>query len=235
MTVAVFSDVHGNIYALEAVIRHLKSRRPDAVVFLGDIAATGLYPSECIALLSELHPAIWLKGNTDAWPEEPEPEGQPADEREEFLRAAWRFLCASLSPANAALLAGLPRTGVLSFGRIEVRFYHGSPVSFSDPVLAEMTEAELAEKFHGVECDVAAVGHTHRRMRLRSGGIEAVNPGAVGYPLDRDLRAGYGILSLGEPVWRWEQVNVEYPVESYRADLYATRHGFERRLLDFLS
>ncbi len=235
MTVAVFSDVHGNVYALEAVIRHLKSRRPDSVAFLGDLVATGLYPAECIALLSELHPEIWLKGNTDAWPEQPEPDRPPADEREEMIHAVWRFLRASLTPANAALLAERPYIGALSFGRTEVRFYHGSPVSLSDPIQPGTTEAEIAEKFRGIECDVAAVGHTHHRMRLQAGPITVVNPGAVGYPFDGDLRAGYGLLSLEERGWSWEQVNVEYPVESYRADLRATRHGFERMVLEFLA
>ena len=66
MKIAVFSDVHANISALEAILNDIQSSNIDLYAFLGDLVINGPSPKQVFETIRKLNPGVWIKGNTDA-------------------------------------------------------------------------------------------------------------------------------------------------------------------------
>ena len=183
---ALLYDIHGNLPALEAVLADARTAGARRWLLGGDYALFGAWPAETVARLLELEPATWVRGNVDRWTADPQ--DAPDDEAIQAAIAACR---AALGEDDAARLGALPfdaREG-------ETRFCHASPVSDLRSFLPEPEDDEpelLAEAGDGVARLV--FGHTHLPFRRVADGIELVNPGSVGMPLDGDHRAAYALL-----------------------------------------
>lgn len=190
MRVALLSDIHGNLTALEAVLTDLELQRPDHVVCLGDVAKGGPQPHLVARRLAGLGWPVVL-GNTDAWLLDPRPFGGE-DARRQRIDAIGRWCAAQLEAADRAYLQAFrPTIGVpLGNGRA-LLCYHGSPRSFDDLILPTVSEHELAAFFAGHSADVFAGGHTHQPMVRRHGAALVLNAGSVGRAL--------GAASPGEP------------------------------------
>ena len=178
MRVAVLSDIHGNLPALEAVLEEVAREKPDLIVVCGDVAS-GPLPVESIELLMDLRDARFLHGNADrslvaafdgnAKPELP---GPAAD-----------WAAAQLSRRHRDFLASFPervRLDIDGLGR--VLFCHGSPRSDLEIMTAATPSARLLELIGGADADVVVCGHTHMQFDRTEGGVRVVNPGSVGMP-----------------------------------------------------
>ena len=90
MRLAVFGDIHGNLPAFEAVLADIRGQSPDALLCLGDVAASGAWPGECIQLLETLNcPAVLGNADEDMLKPRPfEPRGFP-DEQEIYDLDEW--------------------------------------------------------------------------------------------------------------------------------------------------
>lgn len=213
MKIALISDIHGNLYALEAVLKDMKKQRVGLTVFLGDLVYGGVYPSECVSLIANIDPLIAIKGNADGWLDD-RGDGPPNDHRAEIQSWVQR----RLRQPEIALIQGFKPRDLIDHRGHLLSFCHGSPLSPDDRIYPEDDEEETRAKFRSVRVEVAAVGHTHVRMDLPLGSIRVINPGAVGISNDGDTRAAYGILTIDKTV-EYEQRNIEYPIERYVADL----------------
>lgn len=216
MRIALISDIHGNLYALEAVLKDLKKQHVGLTVFLGDLVHGGIYPSECVSLLAGIDPLIAIEGNTDAWFD-----GQGAGAPRDFRGEVHSWVERRLRQREIAVIRGFKRGDCINHHDHLLCFYHGSPHSSSDRIYAEDDEEETLQKFRSVKTEVAAVGHTHVRMDISLGSTRVINPGAVGISNDGDTRAAYGILTIGKTI-EYEQRNIEYPIERYAAQLMQT-------------
>jgi len=177
---ALLYDVHGNLPALEAVLDDCSA---DRYLLGGDYTCFGAWPRETVARLRQLD-AEWIRGNVDRWmvddSDVPEPV-RPLVERSREL------LGEELARELAALPESTTRDGTL--------YCHASPLSDMDSFLPEPDERD-AERLMGVEASRVVFGHTHLQFeRAGPGGIELVNPGSVGMPLDGDRRAAYAIVA----------------------------------------
>jgi len=171
-------DVHGNLLALEAVLEDCPAER---FLLGGDHVGFGAWPRETAARLDELD-ADWIRGNVDRWlvdaPDAPEPMLGVIERSREL---AGEELCRRL----AALPESTANGGTL--------YCHASPLSDMDGFYPEPQDSD-AERLMGVEAERVVMGHTHLQFaRTGPGGIELVNPGSVGIPLDGDRRAAYAI------------------------------------------
>jgi len=180
MRVAVLSDIHGVLPALEAVLAEPDVAAADRVVLTGDLA-TGPLPVETLDMLGELgERAVWVRGNADrelvefrrgTRTEDPDPVTPWAAEQ--------------LRGDQVDLLAGLPLTVSLQVdGLGQVTFCHATPRDDEEIVVVDSRLGRWAEVFAGLDASVKAVvcGHTHMPfMRLADRRI-AVNPGSVGMP-----------------------------------------------------
>ena len=218
--IALLSDVHGNLPALEAVLADVDRAAPDEIWCLGDLVGYGAHPDECVALAAE-RCDLCLIGNHD-------------------LVVLGELDIREFSP-NAATAARWTRDRIgpetIDFlGRLEpqrpdgaIGLYHASP---RDPVWEYVLSTLQADAcMDAMDARVAAIGHSHvalhfsRRDRKRVVGEQAppgtevdvssgdwlINPGAVGQPRDGDPRAAWLLLDLAE--WRASWKRVPYPIE----------------------
>ena len=176
MRIAVLSDIHGNLLALDAVMTDLESQGVDQVWCGGDLGWGGPWASECIARVRE---AGWktVKGNTDVWiTGDPQTIDDP-DQRKQFQDIASAH---NIPKEDAEWLTDLP---LGHNGPGSLLLVHGTPQS---PFTAPMPDAPAAEfvPYEG-KASVVIYGHVHYGFvrRLTDGTIVA-NPGSVGLPMD---------------------------------------------------
>jgi diadenosine tetraphosphatase ApaH/serine/threonine PP2A family protein phosphatase len=225
--IAVISDVHANLYALEAVLAEIDRDPPDELWCLGDTVGYGPRPNECCALVRDRCSRI-LAGNHDlvalgspnVGVEDFNPEAASASiwtERE--LTEESRSFLSALEPRDEA---------------DGVQLFHGSP---RDPVWEYvLTDESIVESFAVTSAPLVLVGHSHIALALchedgdvrggvaRGGGeLELasgrwlLNPGSVGQPRDGDARAAHLRLDLTQRTARFERV--AYPVERTQAEI----------------
>lgn len=227
MRVAVFSDVHGNVRALEAVLAEIEGRGPfDAVVNAGDLVYGGPRPREAIDLLMRRGDPTVL-GNTDVWIGGMEPGGGET--------VAWARR--QLEPGHEAFIRGLPPAHRIEPpGGPPLVVVHATPTSLSDLIVPDAPEHAVRAVFEQARTRALVYGHIHRAyVREVAGGV-IVNAGAVGFPFDGDPRASFAVLRLEDGRWRAENIRVPYDHEAVAKELAASSHPdgrtFARRLLN---
>lgn len=176
MRIAILSDVHGNLLALDAVMTDIESQSPDEVWCGGDIGWVGPWASECI---ERVRAAGWptVKGNTDVWiTGDPQTVEDPA-ERTELEAIAEQH---AISDQDAQWLLNLP----LGYsGKGSVLLVHGTPNS---PFVGPMPD-DAATEFDPYlgQASLVVYGHVHRAfVRRLADGTIVCNTGSVGLPMD---------------------------------------------------
>jgi predicted phosphodiesterase len=173
-------DIHGNLPALEAVLADAAD--VDEFLLGGDYATFGAWPVETVERLRELD-AEWIRGNVDRWLVD---SSDVPEFMTELVERSREMIGAELSRELAALPESTVRGGTL--------YCHASPVSDMDSFYPEPHDTD-AERLLGVEARRVVFGHTHLAFqRPGPAGIELVNPGSVGMPLDGDHRAAYAVI-----------------------------------------
>jgi protein phosphatase len=181
LRVALISDLHGNLPALETVLAELDDDRVDELVCLGDVAV-GPYPSETIARLRGLDCHV-VQGNWDDWLAHgiPELEG----EQGAMLVDQGRWWGAKLSADDRAYLDALPATLELPFDAEALYCFHGSPRSHSDAITPETADDRLESLLGDRQETLLAGGHTHLQFTRPYRHSIFINPGSVGLPFNR--------------------------------------------------
>jgi putative phosphoesterase len=194
--VAVLTDIHGNLLALEASLDAIAELGVDAVYCGGDLVGYGPRPNEVCRLIEERGiPTIY--GNYDyAIGRDLEDCGcayVTQHDRELGQRSvAWTL--AHTDQHSKDFMRGLPFDLRFELGERLVRLVHGSPRKVNE-YLFEDKPARTFERIAALaDCDVLVFGHTHRPWIHEYGGVLFVNCGSVGKPKDRDPRAGFAVL-----------------------------------------
>jgi putative phosphoesterase len=184
MRVAVLADIHGNLPALQAVLRDVDDAGVDAVVLVGDLA-DGPMPAQTLDALEQLgERAIWVRGNTDrgladAFDGSFVPTGLAANAPPEYF--AW---CASrIGRAHRDRLASLPMSVTLDIGGLgQVGFYHGTPRDDNEFILVDSPLSRYREAFASAPEPTVVIGHTHMPFDRLADTRRVINPGSVGLP-----------------------------------------------------
>lgn len=220
MRIAIISDIHSNLEALQKTVEIIHTMNTNTVVCLGDIVGYGANPKECLKLVCELTPYI-LMGNHDQ---------AAADLRylNNFtpyaqLAAVWTNNV--LSESEREKLLSLPMNIELE----GINFVHSSPHKPEEWNYVA-TEEEAFFNFQHMKTDICFIGHTHlaeiytndydsmdsynssRSIKLTKGKKYIINPGSVGQPRDIDWRSSFGILDTETSVF--EFVRSEYDAKS---------------------
>lgn len=212
MNIVILSDIHGNYIALEAVLRDMQQQMIDHIICLGDVAATGAQPHECVQRLGELD-AAFVVGNTDAWLLDPQPfeEGASANFDDAFMRKVHEtdlWCVEQLTHADLDLMRTFESTIPLAMDEsFHALFYHGSPRSFHEQIVATTPNAKLEPMFAEHYADLLCGGHTHQPFVRRVHQSMLMNPGSVGLPYER-IR---GTDETRNPPW------AEYAIVRYEA------------------
>jgi putative phosphoesterase len=189
MRIALISDIHGNLLALEAVLTELQNENIDQFICLGDVALFGPQPREVLARLRGLAGTMVL-GNTDAWALGPGPsEMRDEDSLRFFDVESWG--AQQLSPTDLEYMSSFrPVVEVHLDKETNLLCYHGSPRAIEDLILATTADEELEAMLSGHQADVMAGGHSHAQMLRRFGATTLINPGSTGLPFVADLLTG---------------------------------------------
>lgn len=231
MKIAIFSDVHGNLTALEAVLADIKQHSPDLVIFAGDLCTDGARPAECMKRLrSESISSI--HGNTDL-----ELSNQPLLSRDVNIEETFRemqirdnvdWTWAQLSEEERAWLRTLPfhrRVSPTSHPKDDLFIVHANPKdvnrhilppeSMQDDLYGEVRQPddapelkEMLDELRGM----VAFGHLHIPSVRHWGDVTLVNISSVSLPLDGDQRAKYGLLTWNDG-WDIEHRHIDYDVD----------------------
>jgi putative phosphoesterase len=204
-TVAALYDVHGNLPALEAVLRELGALQPDLVIVGGDVAL-GPMPRETLERLLALGARVrFVRGNAD----------REAADGSGGHGGAW--VAQRLTADLRDLLGRLPLTehvDVDGLGRVV--FCHATPRSDEEIVTRATPEDRLGEVLTEVDADVVVCGHVHVRYDRTVAGKRIVNPGSVGLPYEGEPGAYWALLGPTASFRRTEY-DVPAAVESIRA------------------
>jgi predicted phosphodiesterase len=222
MRVAVISDIHGNVMALDAVLADLSGEVIDRGVCLGDAVQGGAQPKETVARLRELGWPI-VMGNADAWLLTGEETGDQGSATP-WMLAVREWSIGHLSEEDRALIGGFRPTVEFALpGGRRLLCAHGTPRSFDDIIVPETPDAEVVEMIGPVDGAIVCGGHTHTQQLRQLGESFYFNPGSVGLPFRRDLAespprvarwAEYAVLTAAEDGGvRIEFRRVAYDVE----------------------
>jgi predicted phosphodiesterase len=206
MRVALISDLHANVPALEAVLRDARDAGVDQIVCLGDVATLGPHPQEILARLRDLRCPCIL-GNHDEFLLDPPlirryTEAPVVVDSVDWCRAR-------VSATDLAFLRGFSRTLELPLeGGASLFLFHGTVRSNMETLIATTPADEVDEMLEGRRAAVLAGGHTHVQMLRQHRGMWIVNPGSVGLPFRE-------VVDRGPPTLL---PDAEYAIVEARAD-----------------
>jgi predicted phosphodiesterase len=204
MRIAVLSDVHGNLLALDAVLADIGTRSVDLIVNLGDLLSGGLQPRETADRLLEVD-LLTVRGNH---------ERQLLTMPRATMGRSDQLADETITDRHREWLAGLPVTLQVADG---VLAFHGSPTddlvylleTVEETGARPATDQEVMERLGSfTEWPLLLCGHTHlQRIRgLPRGGV-VVNPGSVGWPAYADDEPHAHVMEAGTPHARYAVVD----------------------------
>lgn len=224
MRVAIVSDSHGDLVALEAILADVQRMAPDRVVVAGDIAQGGPQPVEVMdRLLSLGWPMV--RGNSDDFLVQLAGETAVVPDLPAEVVARGRKSVDLLGPERIQALAKLPLSWnlrVAAFGTLTV--VHATPWSNEDVVLPTDASHVAERMLDEAAADALAYGHIHSPYQRQVGRRLLLSVGAVAGSNDSDPRPCYTILDFDSEVWA-EVRRVECPADE-RLAAYE-RAGFE--------
>jgi predicted phosphodiesterase len=223
--VAIVSDIHGNLLALDAVVTDIEKQSPDEIWCGGDLAWGGPWASECIQRVRE---AGWVtvKGNTDIWIA-----GDPQTITSEEDRELHRQLAAqhNISKDDATWLVNLP-LGHSAPGSILM--VHGTPQSPFEGPEPDAKAAEFAP--YQDQAKTVIFGHVHQAYTRRlADGTLVCNTGSVGFPADGET-ACYLVMDLEGPEVALKHRRVEFDRRAVIAEARRTPAPLGPRILEKL-
>ena len=229
MRIALISDVHANLPALEAVLGDIDTRSFDAIYHLGDLVGYAPWPNEVVALIRARNiPGVG--GNYDSTVATGYKHcgcryEDPVQEELSHLSYAWTL--GHVSAETRLYLGALPfrmdlRSGGGHRAGAQLILVHGTPTLntvYWTEDRPDTFASEMANRAGARAGDVLAFGHSHRPWQRTVAGIHFVNTGSVGRPKDGDWRACYAAVTLGEGTFDAEFVRVEYDIERAAAGI----------------
>ncbi len=206
MIIAIISDIHANLPALEAVIDKLPKH--DELFCLGDIVGYGPQPNEVIARLRELPPSVTLQGNHDAAVVSGDVEGFSTN-----AATAVEWTRRMVDSTSRDYLATLIPSARLQREGHTLALYHGSPRDpLNEYVFPGVTASDGRNLMKAASASIVLLGHTHMPMLYTFENGVLANPGSVGQPRDGDHRASFAILTISQEDVKFEVQRVEYTV-----------------------
>ncbi|MBZ5507325.1 MAG: metallophosphatase family protein [Acidobacteriia bacterium] len=222
MRIAIISDIHGNLTALDAVLADLRQQKPDVVFHGGDLVFGGCNPAEVIDCITQ---EGWqgVLGNTDEmlWDQQARAALEASAPK---LKPLFRALFDLCGPATTQMI-GKSRLAWLHELPTELRhenllLLHASPGNLWRAPMDTADNTELEATYGKLNAAIVVYCHIHRPFIRKVGTMTVCNTGSVGAPYDGDPRASYLLIDDGVSAIR----RVEYDVEKEAARLLSSSY-----------
>jgi len=221
MRVAVVSDIHGNLTALEAVIADLKDVSPDLIVHGGDLVASGFRPAEVVDRIRQLG---WpgVLGNTDEMLWNPDRLAALRDTRLRGLGEALRHIAIAtaerIGPERIDWLRTLPTTW--RSADLIISVVHASPEDLWRAPLLDASDENLECVYGSLRTAFVMYGHIHRSFIRTLPTQTVANCGSVSLSYDDDPRASYLVVENGKGIIRRVEYEIDREVIGLRQSQY---------------
>lgn len=245
MKIALFSDIHANLPALEACLKSIEEQKPDAVYCLGDLVGYNIWPNEVIheirkrgipTIAGNYDQGIGLSSDDCGCAYKTEPE-------KEMGKISISFTNSVVKPDERAYLRTLPAHIKIEFqlnqDKLNLLLVHGSPRKINEYLFEDRDEKSLLRIMEQADADIMCFGHTHKPYHriLPAGQTEvshyrhAVNIGSVGKPKDGNPKGGYVALTIQDnsSITRKDSIQVEFIRFDY--DIERAARAVENSLL----
>lgn len=245
MKIALFSDIHANLPALDAFFKDVDVRKPDSIYCLGDLVGYNIWANEVIHEIRKRNIPT-LAGNYDFGIGRMQNECGCAY-KTELEKAngsiSIAYTNSIINPEERAYLRTLPAHIKIEFqlhqNTLNVLLVHGSPRKINEYLFEDREEKSLLRIMELADADIMCFGHTHKPYHriLKSNTTEhhyyrhAINTGSVGKPKDHDARGGYVMLTINDnsSVLNKDSIHVEFIRFNY--DIERAAKGIEDSIL----
>lgn len=203
MKIAVISDIHGNLDALESVLEDIKQKGCSKIFCLGDIAMAGPEPEKTISRIKELMKSkdfYIIQGNTDKMLSVFSFDTYNAVlKTNAVMGAAYLADSRLLNEEEKRFLASLPEQKEIEICGIKILLVHGSPRANNENIYPDMKLEEIEEMIKGTDADVIFCGHTHTPCGYQTNTNQTVvNAGSIGRPFAKTPESCYAVIDINE-------------------------------------
>ncbi len=215
MKIAVISDIHGNMEALEAVMEDIKKKECERIFVLGDYAMAGPEPSSVINFFigKMSNPAYtMIQGNTDLMIADFSEElYQKLKEKAPVMAEALKNDVSVIAPDEKFFLKNLKIQQEIEESGVKFLLVHGSPRKNNEDILPDTPMSEVEKMLENVDADVVLCGHTHIPCGFQTTKKQTVvNVGSVGRPFTPEPKACYLIIDAWQGRCVFEHQFVKY-------------------------
>lgn len=245
MKIALFSDIHANLPALESCLQTIDSQQPDSIYCLGDLVGYNVWPNEVINTI-RARGIPTIAGNYDFGIGRMSNEcgcAYKTETEKEMGNISISFTNAIMKAEERSWLRTLPAHIQLEFqlneDKLNLLLVHGSPRKINEYLFEDRDEKSLLRIMEQAGADIMCFGHTHKPYHkvLPSGAPgnqhyrHAINIGSVGKPKDGDPRGSYVMLHINEnsSVLNKDSIQVEFIRFDY--DIEQAAEGIENSVL----
>lgn len=230
MRLAVVSDVHANLTALEAVVADLRRVSPDLILHGGDLVGSGARPAEVIDCVRDLGwPGVQGNAEEMLWDAEKVATFFKSPALEPWRDIVSRTITATVDAIGDERLNWL-RALPTRLMEADTTVVHASPNDLWRSPMVNATDEELVRTFADLGTSRVIYGHIHSPYIRRLASFTVANSGSVGLPYDGDPRAAYLLVDEDHMTIR----RVEYDIEREIASLYDTQCPDAAWLADIL-
>lgn len=198
--IAIISDIHGNIQALEVVLDDIKNEQCNKIFCLGDLAMAGPEPAKAIEIIKELYDEGKLEliqGNTDEMIANYSEFGDKVKAAFPIMGNALEDDVKLIPEPLKEFLKNLPKQKELEVEGVKVLLVHGSPRKNDENIFPDMPVEKIEEMIAGTKADIIFCGHTHIPCGYQTNTKQTVvNDGSVGRPFTENPQACYAIATF---------------------------------------
>jgi putative phosphoesterase len=219
--IALLSDVHGNLPALEAVLADAADSGAGELWNLGDFVGYAPFPNKVIQVLRDVA-AVNVVGNYDLKVlafEQKKGKWREKKAREKYIAFEWNHR--QLSNEGKKFLESLPEQRRCKVDGLVALLVHGSPASVDELLGSDTTNTRFQELAKLASADLVVCGHSHEAFVRWAEGTWFVNPGSVGRPEGGDWRASYALIEIVKGVPKVEHRRIAYDIERVARGVHA--------------
>lgn len=213
MRVAIFSDIHGNKYALEEALIKMDEIGIDVHIFCGDAVGYYYHHNEVIETLRNMKNSYCVLGNHDQMFIDIIDKKKDAKSYFEKYGSSIEKFLNSITKENIEFLRSLPEARDILINDLKIKIIHGSPWNPIDEYVYPNSDFE---RYSDVDFDYVFQGHTHYPMKIEQGKCKIINPGSIGQPRDGGFPS-FVVFDTSTKLFKF--FSVEYDINQLLEDI----------------